>query len=663
MKTAMEPTYRRSLMVTAALGAMAFALPASAQTITVWSGYPELAPFYEHVAESMKADFPDLVVQVEAIPIREHERRIALGLTSGSAGALVLELSGATAQRYIENQLIPPAPENVAAFVADPANFNSFFVDYASYDGTIYGVPLYRGQGALFYNTEMFEAAGLSGPPTTMAEYTDYAEKLTQRDANGNPTVSGWSMRLSGGGQGIAEKFWINMFQYGESLVEQAADGKWRASFANDAGLAALPLLYWLGLRWTGSRFAAGLGVTLYALSRVLMFPCVVARPDMLCGCFGFGALAMAERWHTDRRKRWLVASGALIGGGFLTHPFALVYALQIGLWVCLVSAPMSRRIGRGALLTATSLVVFSLWGILIAQKPELFKRQFFNNVVGQAGPGLPSRVIHPWPAVRAQAVLFGDHAGSIQGGLMVAGLVGLGTILLWRRIISDASPAVLRDGSEAGTGGRDGLFRLWLLGVSSVYFLVICQGQHPTKGYLCYPGGLMFLCLGATVGKFADGLLGRIAGARREGSSANVAGPRVPWLSGVVAALLVAAMLPGSGLRATAVYLRHWNDIDYDAPRFTAALIDRTPANARLIVDPGYIFDFYRSGRDVRLGLIYGFFYDVRGTPYDYVIGGPYSIRDGVPEAVGAEFVEERGDRSDLFACHARIYRAPGAP
>ncbi len=429
------------------------------------------------------------------------------------------------------------------------------------------------------------------------------------------------------------------------------------------AGLAALPLLYWLGLRWTGSRFAAGLGVTLYALSRVLMFPCVVARPDMLCGCFGFGALAMAERWHTDRRKRWLVASGALIGGGFLTHPFALVYALQIGLWVCLVSAPMSRRIGRGALLTATSLVVFSLWGILIAQKPELFKRQFFNNVVGQAGPGLPSRVIHPWPAVRAQAVLFGDHAGSIQGGLMVAGLVGLGTILLWRRIISDASPAVLRDGSEAGTGGRDGLFRLWLLGVSSVYFLVICQGQHPTKGYLCYPGGLMFLCLGATVGKFADGLLGRIAGARREGSSANVAGPRVPWLSGVVAALLVAAMLPGSGLRATAVYLRHWNDIDYDAPRFTAALIDRTPANARLIVDPGYIFDFYRSGRDVRLGLIYGFFYDVRGTPYDYVIGGPYSIRDGVPEAVGAEFVEERGDRSDLFACHARIYRAPGAP
>ena len=47
-------------------------------------------------------------------------------------------------------------------------------------------------------------------------------------------------MRLSGGGQGIAEKFWINMFQYGGSLLEQTADGKWKASFANEAGRAAL---------------------------------------------------------------------------------------------------------------------------------------------------------------------------------------------------------------------------------------------------------------------------------------------------------------------------------------------------------------------------------------------------------------------------------------
>ena len=231
---------RRALLGSAmGLAAFAIAPAVSAQEISVWSGYPELAPFYEHVAEGMKAQYPDLSVKVEAISLREHEKRIALGLTSGEA-AEIIELGTSTATRYLENELFNKAPDAVAAFVKDPANFNDFFQKSASYDGTVYGVPLFRGQSALYYNTEMFKASGLTEPPATMADYTKYAEALTQRDANGNPTVSGWSLRLSGGGQGIAEKFWINMFQYGQSLVEQDASGKWKASFANEEGRAAL---------------------------------------------------------------------------------------------------------------------------------------------------------------------------------------------------------------------------------------------------------------------------------------------------------------------------------------------------------------------------------------------------------------------------------------
>ena len=49
---------------------------AEAQKLTVWSGYPELEPFYRHVADGMKAKFPELTVAVEAIPLREHEKRV-----------------------------------------------------------------------------------------------------------------------------------------------------------------------------------------------------------------------------------------------------------------------------------------------------------------------------------------------------------------------------------------------------------------------------------------------------------------------------------------------------------------------------------------------------------------------------------------------------------
>jgi len=213
---------------------------ASAQTVTVWSGYPEMAPFYEHVAQGLKAKHPNLNVKVEAIALREHEKRIALGLTSGVAGATVIELQGSTVRRYLENDLLPKAPDTVANFVKDKVNFDEFFTSSASYEGAVYGVPLFRGQAALFYNTEMFKAAGLTTPPKTMEEYTQYAEKLTKRGPDGNPTVSGWSLRLTGGGQGIAEKFWINLFQYGGSVLEPTADSKWRANYANEAGRATL---------------------------------------------------------------------------------------------------------------------------------------------------------------------------------------------------------------------------------------------------------------------------------------------------------------------------------------------------------------------------------------------------------------------------------------
>ncbi|MBB3962820.1 MULTISPECIES: extracellular solute-binding protein [Rhizobium] len=233
----------RALLGGAAFAAMlaSSVTMASADTLTIWSGYPEMAPFYQHVADGMKASHPDLDVKVEAIALREHEKRVALGLTGGGQeGATVIELSGSTATRYLENDLLPEAPEDMSAFVKDAKNFDPFFSDIASYNGKIYGVPLFRGQGSLFYNTDMFEAAGLKAPPKTTEEYNEYAKKLTQRDSSGKPTVSGWSLRLSGGGQGIAEKFWTNMHQFGGAILVPAGDGKWKTNFANEAGRNAL---------------------------------------------------------------------------------------------------------------------------------------------------------------------------------------------------------------------------------------------------------------------------------------------------------------------------------------------------------------------------------------------------------------------------------------
>jgi multiple sugar transport system substrate-binding protein len=223
-----------------ALGAAAASLPASpaisqAQTLTVWSGFPEMEPFYRRVGESLKGKFPNLTVNIQPIPLREHERRIALALPAGSA-ADVIELADSTAQRYLEAGLFGKAPNEVSAFVKNATHFDPYFATAASYEGVVHGMPMFRGQGALFYNTDMFAAAGLSQPPRSMDEFSDFAGKLTKRDGSGRPTVTGWSLRLSGGGQGIAEKFWINIHQFGGALVRKQANGKYITDYANEAG-------------------------------------------------------------------------------------------------------------------------------------------------------------------------------------------------------------------------------------------------------------------------------------------------------------------------------------------------------------------------------------------------------------------------------------------
>jgi len=67
------------------------------------------------------------------------------------------------------------------------------------------------------------------------------AKKLVQYDSAGNITRSGMSMRLSGQGSGIAEKFWFFLHNMGGDLIVPTADGqKWHNGYDNEAGRKAL---------------------------------------------------------------------------------------------------------------------------------------------------------------------------------------------------------------------------------------------------------------------------------------------------------------------------------------------------------------------------------------------------------------------------------------
>jgi multiple sugar transport system substrate-binding protein len=100
------------------------------------------------------------------------------------------------------------------------ADFQESFAENESVDGTQYGLPLIASARAMFYNEELFNKAGVSGPPTTWDELYEAAKAITEKtDAPGYGMPLGseeaqgealiW-MAGNGGGFGDAETITID---------------------------------------------------------------------------------------------------------------------------------------------------------------------------------------------------------------------------------------------------------------------------------------------------------------------------------------------------------------------------------------------------------------------------------------------------------------------
>jgi multiple sugar transport system substrate-binding protein len=93
----------------------------------------------------------------------------------------------------------------------------------STYDGRLYGVPLYADVSALFWNKDLFRQAGLDPekPPTSLAEIRDFADKITALGGD----VKGYFLPGSCAGCNIftvAPLMWAS----GATIEPEAANGE-----------------------------------------------------------------------------------------------------------------------------------------------------------------------------------------------------------------------------------------------------------------------------------------------------------------------------------------------------------------------------------------------------------------------------------------------------
>jgi len=152
------------------------------------------------------ADFAKENPSIKVVPIYAgtYQDTIVKALTANKAGTppVTSVLSATDMFTLIDEDAIVPF-DGLIKTPEDHAWLKSFypgFMENSQTGGKTWGIPFQRSLTVMFWNKEMFKAAGLdpSRPPSTWKEMLEYAQKLTKRNAEGN--VTHWGIQIPSSG-------------------------------------------------------------------------------------------------------------------------------------------------------------------------------------------------------------------------------------------------------------------------------------------------------------------------------------------------------------------------------------------------------------------------------------------------------------------------------
>src|SRR5918997_1240110 len=180
-RTLMNPQ-RRSLLATIALAsALGLSAPSLAQQKEVrwgqWKGTEVGEKFMAEFKAAFEKDHPDIkLVPVDSPFTGFHDRAIVLHQAKKLPDVLLAQVDWIA--EFADLGMLEPLDERIAKEPKDffdniPATFHQ------KWRGKQYYLPIESGAVALFYNTDLFKAAEIAGPPKTWAEFAEISRKLT----------------------------------------------------------------------------------------------------------------------------------------------------------------------------------------------------------------------------------------------------------------------------------------------------------------------------------------------------------------------------------------------------------------------------------------------------------------------------------------------------
>ncbi|MFH1990611.1 MAG: extracellular solute-binding protein, partial [Patescibacteria group bacterium] len=145
-----------------------------------------------------------------------YEQKLIEALASGESPDIIMFHSSWLPKH---GNKISPLPEKLMTL----RDFQETFPDAATIDfvsnGKIYALPVWTDVLSMFYNKDLFNAAGIAEPPKTWEDFIEVVQKLTGKDKSGNLIKSGAAIGAADNVDNAADILSLLMLQTGTKMI------------------------------------------------------------------------------------------------------------------------------------------------------------------------------------------------------------------------------------------------------------------------------------------------------------------------------------------------------------------------------------------------------------------------------------------------------------
>jgi multiple sugar transport system substrate-binding protein len=147
--------------------------------LTMWERSGGNKGMVDLLVEAWNAKYPDCKINLTYIPHAEMVAKIAQGIASGEVPDL-MGMDLIYAPQFEKAQQLVDVTDQIGG-IPELKTASPGHQTVATWEGRLYGVPLYADVSALFYNKDLFKKAGLdpTKPPTSLPQLREYADKIT----------------------------------------------------------------------------------------------------------------------------------------------------------------------------------------------------------------------------------------------------------------------------------------------------------------------------------------------------------------------------------------------------------------------------------------------------------------------------------------------------